>query len=153
MLKYLLLLPLALTVGCTSISRHSPLLVNYVDQNITENDANLITSDFVRYLRDPLPPATTTFIVKTNDKEDKFTSLLVSLLQRNGYGVIYTDQPEKHKNTGINLTYKVMPLDQGIVLVAQYGLTEITRHYVRLKTGNIVPAAPFIARVDDGGKG
>ncbi|GAA4664434.1 hypothetical protein [Bartonella pachyuromydis] len=153
MLKYLLLLLLVLTAGCTSIGHRSSLLVNYVDQNVTEDDASLITSDFVRYLRDPFPPATTTFIMKINDTEDKFTPLLVNLLQKNGYGVIYTDQPEKYKNKGINLTYKVMPLDQGIVLVAQYDLTEITRYYVRLKNGNIVPDAPFIARVDDGRKG
>ncbi|WP_439330052.1 hypothetical protein [Bartonella queenslandensis] len=126
--------------------------LNYVDQNVTENDAALITSDFVNYLRDSLPPATTTLIVKTSDTEDKFTSPLINLLQRNGYGVNYTDEPEKYKNTGVILTYKVMPMDKGIVLVARYGSIEVTRYYVRLTTGKTVPAAPFTARVEDGGK-
>ncbi|WP_435896233.1 hypothetical protein ACRPOS_009270 (plasmid) [Bartonella heixiaziensis] len=150
MLKHLLLLPLILIGGCASMSQRSSFLANYIDQNVTENDVIFIASDFVRYLRDPLPPATTTLIIKTSDTEDKFTPLLVELLQRNGYGVIYTDQPEKSKNTGINLTYKLMPMYKGVVLVAQYGLTEITRYYVRLTTGVIVPSAPFSVRIDDG---
>lgn len=152
MLKYLLLLPLLLIVGCTSMNYRSSLLFNYVDQNVTENDANLITNDFVNYLRDFLPPTTTTLIVKTSDTEDKFTFPLINLLQRNGYGVNYTDEPEKYKNTGVILSYKVMPMDKGIVLVARYGSTEVTRYYVRLTTGKIVPAAPFTARVDDDGE-
>ncbi|UTO27671.1 hypothetical protein [Bartonella harrusi] len=153
MLKYLLFLPLMLIVGCASLSQKAPLFSNYIDQNITENDAKFIAGDFVRYLRDPLPPAATTLIVKTSDTEDKFTPLLIDLLQRNGYGVIYTDQPEKSQNTGINLTYKVMPMYKGLVFVAQYGSSEITRYYVRLTTGNIVPSAPFSVRIDDGGNG
>ncbi|EJF76239.1 hypothetical protein HWV54_02510 [Bartonella alsatica] len=151
MLKYLVLLSLTLIVGCASLQNKSSFLSNYIDQNVTENDAKFIASDFVHYLRDPLPPATTTLIIKTSDTEDKFTPLLIDLLQRNGYGVIYTDQPEKSQKIGINLTYKVMPMDKGIVLVAQYGLTEITRYYVRLTTGVIVPSAPFSVRIDDGG--
>ncbi|WP_336293690.1 hypothetical protein [Bartonella sp. CB169] len=109
---------------------------NYIDQSITENDIKLISSDFVRYLRDPLPSATTILIVKANETDDKFTSLLINIFQQNGYEVLYIDTPEKSQNPSVNLTYKVMLMDHGIVLVAKYGVTEVTRYYIRLTTGN-----------------
>lgn len=127
MLKYLLLLPLVLTVGCTSVSS----LSNYVDQNVTKNKAKLIASDFVRNLKNSLPPATTTLIVKRNGTEDNFTPLFISLLKRNGYDVIYADQEKKQQNTAVNLTYRITPMDQGIMSVVSYDLAGATHHYIR----------------------
>ncbi len=74
MSKYLFPLPLVLVAGCASISNYSS---SYVSPNITQDDIKLIANDFVRNLKKPLPPATTTLIVK---KIKQKTTLLLSLL-------------------------------------------------------------------------
>ncbi|EJF97733.1 hypothetical protein LBE40_08290 [Bartonella taylorii] len=128
MLKYLLLPPLVLAAGCASVNDRLP---NYVDQNVTKNTAKLIADDFVRNLKKPLPPATTTLIIKKNNTEDNFTPLFVSLLRRNGYSVIYTDQPQKQQNMGVTLTYRITPMDKGIMSVVYYEVAGVTRYYIR----------------------
>ncbi|MCL6230336.1 hypothetical protein [Bartonella bilalgolemii] len=154
MSKYLLFLSFVFVAGCSTMGIHSKQtsLVNYIDQNIKKKVIQFIANDLVSYLKDPLPPASTTFIIKLNNTQDQFTPLLISILQQNGYGVIYNDQLEKSKNTGMTLSYKVMPMDDGIILVARYGLTEVTRYYVHSLAGDIVSSSAFLTRVNDGGK-
>ncbi|WP_273721292.1 MULTISPECIES: hypothetical protein [unclassified Bartonella] len=127
MLKYFLLLPLVLTAGCASVSN----LSNYVDRNVTKGDAQLIANDFVRTLKNSLPPATTTLIVKRKSTEDNFTPLFINLLQRNGYDVISTSQPQKQQNTAVNVTYRITPMDKGIMSVFAYDLAGATHYYIR----------------------
>ncbi|EJF78463.1 hypothetical protein MCO_00647 [Bartonella sp. DB5-6] len=128
MLKYLLLPPLVLTAGCVSMNGNSS---SYVDQNVTTNAAKLIANDFVRNLKKPLPPATTTLIIKKNNTADNFTPLFIDLLRRNGYNVIYTDQPQKQQNMGVTLTYRIAPMDKGIMSVVYYDEAGATRYYIR----------------------
>ncbi len=126
MSKYLLPLPLVLVAGCASLNYSS----SYVDRNITKDDIKLIAHDFVRNLKQSLPTAQTTLIVKKSKIEDNFTPLFIDLLQRNGYRVIYTDQPNKQQN-GINLTYQIMPINIGILSTVYYDEAGVTRYYVR----------------------
>ncbi|WP_142416117.1 hypothetical protein [Bartonella massiliensis] len=123
--RYLLPLPLVLVAGCASMN-HS----NYVAQNITQADIKLIAHDFVHNLKQSLPPAHTTLIVKKSKIEDNFAPLFINLLQRSGYRVIYTDQPKKQPN-GVILTYQIMPIDIGILSTVYYEEGDVTRYYVR----------------------
>ncbi|EJF80556.1 hypothetical protein [Bartonella doshiae] len=118
MLKYLLLPPLVLTAGCTSVNGYSS---SYVGPGLTKNAAKLIAHDYISNIKNRLPPATTTLIIQKNNTADNFTPLFVSLLRRNGYRVIHTDQPQKQKNMGVNLIYILKPKDNGrIISVLQY---------------------------------
>ncbi len=90
----------------------------------------LIANDFVRNLKKPLPHATTTLIVKKNKTEDNFTPVFIDLLRRNGYNVIYTDQPNKQQN-GVILTYQIMPIKTGILSMVSYDEVGVTRYYFR----------------------
>ncbi|WP_208442172.1 hypothetical protein [Bartonella raoultii] len=125
MSRYLLPLPLVLVAGCASMNQ-----ANYVDQNITNSDIKLIAHDFVHNLKHSLPPAHTTLIVKRSKREDNFAPLFIDLLQRNGYRVIYTDQPNKQQN-GIILTYQIMPTSIGLLSTVSYDEAGVTRYYVR----------------------
>ncbi|WP_375633316.1 MULTISPECIES: hypothetical protein [unclassified Bartonella] len=127
MSKYLFPLPLVLVAGCASISNYSS---SYVSPNITKDDVKLIANDFVRNLKKPLPPATTILIVKKNKTEDNFTPLFIDLLRRNGYNVIYTDQPNKQQN-GVILTYQITPIKTGIMSMVSYDEVGVTRYYFR----------------------
>ncbi len=93
-------------------------------------DIKLIAHDFVHNLKQSLPPAQTTFIVKKSKIEDNFTPLFIDLLQRNGYRVIYTDKPQKQQN-GIILNYQIMPIDIGLLSTVYYDVAGVTRYYVR----------------------
>ncbi|PIT68459.1 hypothetical protein [Bartonella tribocorum] len=126
MSKYLLPLPLMLVAGCASLNYSS----SYVDQHVTQVDIQLIAHDFVRNLKHSLPPARTTLIVKKNKIEDNFTPLFIDLLQRNGYCVIYTDQPNRYQN-GVKLTYQIMPTNIGILSTVYYDEAGVTRYYFR----------------------
>ncbi|WP_208437018.1 hypothetical protein [Bartonella taylorii] len=119
MLKYLLLPPLVLAAGCASVN--GDLSSSYVGPGLTKNAAKLIANDYISDIKRPLPPATTTLIIKKNNTEDNFTPLFVSLLRQKGYRVIYTDQPQKQQNMGVNLIYRITPQDNGrIMSVLQY---------------------------------
>ncbi|WP_039758241.1 hypothetical protein [Bartonella queenslandensis] len=126
MLKYLLPLPLMLVAGCVSVNYSS----SYVDRHITQADIELIAHDFVRNLKYSFPPAKTTFIVKKSKVEDNFAPLFIDLLQRNGYCVIYTDQPNKQSN-GVKLTYQITLIDIGILSTVSYDEAGATRYYIR----------------------
>ncbi|WP_254474797.1 hypothetical protein [Bartonella sp. B1098] len=125
MSRYLLPLPLVLVAGCASMNH-----ANYVDRNITNSDIKLIAHDFVHNLKQSLLPAQTTLIVKKSKREDDFAPLFIDLLQRNGYRVIYTDQPNKQQN-GVVLTYQIMPTNIGILSTVYYDEAGVTRYYVR----------------------
>ncbi|WP_375650833.1 hypothetical protein [Bartonella sp. OT172YNZD] len=127
MSKYLFPLPLVLVAGCASINNYSS---SYVSPNITKDDIKLIANDFFRNLKKPLPPATTTLIVKKSNTEDNFTPVFIDLLRRNGYNVIYTDQPKKQQN-GVTLTYRITPIDIGILSFVSYDEAGVTRYYIR----------------------
>lgn len=128
MLKYLLLSPLVLVAGCASMNGD---LSSNVSQGLTKDYAKLIANDFVHNLKKPLPPATTTLIIKKNNKEDNFTPLFINLLRQKGYNVIYTDQPQKQQNRGVILVYNIFPMDKGIMSAVQYNEGEVTRYYMR----------------------
>ncbi|ATP12925.1 hypothetical protein BHOIPH791_09890 [Bartonella henselae] len=127
MLKYLFLSSLVLAAGCASVGSYSS---NYVDQNITENEAKLVANDFISNIKRPLPPATTTILIKKNDTADNFTPLFINLLQRTGYNVIYTDQPQKQQNIGVNLNYRIQLNNRTIVYVLQYNVAGEPRVHI-----------------------
>ncbi|WP_375608189.1 MULTISPECIES: hypothetical protein [unclassified Bartonella] len=126
MSKYLLPLPLVLVAGCASINNYSS---SYVVQNITKDDIKLIANDFVHNLKKPLPPAKTTLIVKKSNTEDNFTPVFIDLLRRNGYTVIYTDQPKQQN--GVILTYRITRIEIGILSFVSYDSDGATHYYIR----------------------
>ncbi|GAA5110298.1 hypothetical protein [Bartonella jaculi] len=130
MLKYLLLSPLVLAAGCASVNGFSS---SYVGPGLTKNAAKFIANDYVRTIKRPLPPATTTLIIKKNNTADNFTPLFVNLLRQKGYHVIYTDQPQKQQNIGMNLIYRLTPKDDGrIISVLQYDWAGEPSYYIRI---------------------
>ncbi|WP_317993884.1 hypothetical protein [Bartonella gliris] len=130
MLKYLWLSPLVLAAGCASVNHYSS---SYVGQGITKNAAKFIANDYIRGIKRPLPPATTTLIIKKNSTEDNFTPLFVNLLRRNGYHVIYTDQPQKQQNTGVHLIYRLTPKNDGrIISILQYDWAGEPSYHIRI---------------------
>ncbi|WP_156851196.1 hypothetical protein [Bartonella refiksaydamii] len=119
MLKYLLLPPLVLAAGCASVN--GDLSSSYVGPGLTKDYAKFIAHDYIHTIEKRLPPATTTLIIGKNNTEDNFTPLFVTLLRHKGYNVIYTDQPKKQRNMGVNLFYTLTPKDGGrVVSVFQY---------------------------------
>ncbi|WP_208432980.1 hypothetical protein [Bartonella taylorii] len=130
MLKYLLLPPLVLAAGCASMNGYSS---SYVGPGLTKNAAKFIANDYVSKMKNRLPPATTTLIIKKNNTEDNFTPLFVSLLRRNGYSVIYTDQPQKQQNMGVNVIYRLTPKnDRRIISILQYDWAGEPTAYIRI---------------------
>ncbi|WP_144751363.1 hypothetical protein [Bartonella saheliensis] len=129
MLKYLLLSPLVLAAGCASVG----LSANYVGYGITKNTAKFIANDYIHVIKRPLPPATSTVIIKKNNTADNFTPLFIDLLRRTGYNVIYTDQPQKQKNMGVNLFYRLTPQNDGrIISVLQYEWAGEPSYYLHI---------------------
>ncbi|EJF76339.1 hypothetical protein ME7_00883 [Bartonella birtlesii LL-WM9] len=118
MLKYLLLPPLVLAAGCASMNGFSS---SYVGPGLTNNAAKLIANNYINDIKNRLPPATTTLIIQKNNPTDNFTPLFVNLLRQKGYRVIYTDQPKKQQNMGVNLLYRLTPQNDGrIISILQY---------------------------------
>lgn len=80
-----------------------------------------------------MPPATTTLVIKKNNTADNFTPLFINLLRKNGYRVIYRDQPQKQQNMGVNLVYTLTPKDNGrISSVLQYDWAGEPSYYIRI---------------------
>ncbi|GAA5095674.1 hypothetical protein [Bartonella acomydis] len=130
MLKYLFLPPLVLAAGCASVGVYSS---NYVGQGITKNTAKFIANDYISSIKRPLPPATTTILIKKSNTADNFTPLFVDLLRRTGYKVIDTDQPQKQKNMGVALFYTLTPKADGrIISVLQYDWLGEPSYYLRI---------------------
>ncbi|WP_019219453.1 hypothetical protein [Bartonella florencae] len=130
MLKYLFLPPLVLAAGCTSVGIYSS---NYVGQGITKNTAKFIANDYLSGIKKRFPPATTTILIKKSNTADNFTPLFVDLLRRTGYKVIYTDQPQKHKDMGVALFYSLTPKDDGrISSILQYDWLGEPSYYLRI---------------------
>ncbi|WP_375674819.1 hypothetical protein [Bartonella sp. AP9QHHD] len=127
MLKYLLLSPVVLVASCASVGNYSS---NYVDQSLTKRQAQLVANKFISYIKRPLPPATTTFLIKKNNTADNFTPLFINLLRRNGYNVIYTDQPQKQQNMGVNLRYRIKLNSSTIVSLFQYSVNGELRAHI-----------------------
>ncbi|VEJ44436.1 conjugal transfer protein TrbH [Bartonella vinsonii] len=127
MLKYLLLPPVVLVAGCASVGSYSS---NYVDQSLTKHQAKLVASDFIGNIKRSLPPATTTLLIKKNDTVDNFTPLFINLLRQNEYNVIYTDQPQKQKNMGVNLSYRIRLNNRAIVSLLQYNVAGEPRAHI-----------------------
>ncbi|PIT70498.1 hypothetical protein [Bartonella tribocorum] len=127
MLKYLFLSPVVFVAGCVSVSSYSS---NYVDQNLTKRQAQLVANNFIRGNKGFLPPATTTLLIKKNNIADNFTPLFISLLRQNGYNVIYTDQPQKQQNMGVNLSYRIKLNSSTIVSLFQYNVNGEPRSYI-----------------------
>ncbi|EJF79857.1 conjugal transfer protein TrbH [Candidatus Bartonella washoeensis] len=127
-MKYLLLSPLVLAAGCASVNTSS-----YVGQGVTKNAAKFIAHDYIRNIKSRLPPATTTLVIKKNNTADNFTPLFINLLRKNGYRVIYRDQPQKQQNMGVNLVYILTPKDNGrIGSVLQYDWAGEPSYYIRI---------------------
>ncbi|WP_273758229.1 hypothetical protein [Bartonella sp. AU55XJBT] len=127
MLKYLLLSPVVVVAGCASVGSYSS---NYVDQSLTKRQAQLVANKFISGNKGILPPATTTLLIKKNNTVDSFTPLFINLLQRNGYNVIYTDQPQKQQNMGVNLSYRIRLNSSTIVSLFQYNVNGEPRAYI-----------------------
>lgn len=127
MLKYLFLSPVVLVAGCASVGSYSS---NYVDQSLTQHQAKLVANDFVGKIKRPLPPATTTLLIKQNNTADNFTPLFIKLLRQNGYNVIYTDQPQKQQNMGVYLSYRIQLNNRAIVTVLQYNVNGEPRAHI-----------------------
>ncbi|MCZ2157980.1 hypothetical protein NPX99_01570 [Bartonella sp. 220] len=127
MLKYLLVSPVVLVAGCASVGSYSS---NYVDQSLTKHQAKLVAGDFIGNIKRPLPPATTTLLIKKNDTADNFTPLFINLLRQNGYNVIYTDQPQKQKNMGVNLSYSIRLNNRVILSLLQYNVAGEPRAHI-----------------------
>ncbi|WP_139412460.1 hypothetical protein [Bartonella mastomydis] len=127
MLKYLFLSPIVVVAGCASVGSYSS---NYVDQNLTKQEAKLVANNFMSDIKRSFPPATTTLLIKKNDTADNFTPLFIDLLQRNGYRVIYTDQPQKQQNMGVNLIYRIRLNSTTIVSVFQYSVAGEPRTHI-----------------------
>ncbi|MET3589256.1 hypothetical protein ABID23_000326 [Bartonella silvatica] len=117
MSKYLFLPPLVLAAGCASLGSYSS---NFVDQNLTKKQAKTVADNFISDIKSHLPAATTTLIIKKNNTADNFTSLFINQLRQNGYNVIYTDQPQKQKNIGMVLSYRIQLNSNVIVSLIQY---------------------------------
>ncbi|WP_375643256.1 MULTISPECIES: hypothetical protein [unclassified Bartonella] len=127
MLKYLLLSPVVLVAGCASVGNYSS---NYVDQSLTKRQAQLVANKFISDIKRSLPPATTTLLIKKNNTADSFTPLFINLLRRNGYNVIYTDQPQKQQNMGVNLSYRIRLNSSTIVSLLQYSVNGEPRAHI-----------------------
>ncbi|UTO28236.1 hypothetical protein [Bartonella harrusi] len=118
MFKYLVLPPLVLAAGCASVNGISS---SYVGQGIKPSAVKFIANDFYQEIKNRLPAATTTLIIKKNNPADNFTPVFVDLLRRKGYHVISTDQPKQQQNMGVTLTYMLTPKENGrIVSIFQY---------------------------------
>ncbi|WP_375606552.1 MULTISPECIES: hypothetical protein [unclassified Bartonella] len=127
MLKYLLLSPVVLVAGCASVGSYSS---NYVDQSLTKRQAQLVANKFISDIKRPLPPATTTLLIKKNNTADNFTPVFINLLRQNGYNVIYTDQPQKQQNMGVNLRYRIRLNSSTIVSLFQYNVNGELRAHI-----------------------
>lgn len=153
MFKWFTLIALIITSGCTTTTSRS---FNYIDPTITSSDAQIISSDFALYIKDTLAPATTTIRIEENLTDNKFAPIFIDTLQKAGYAVEYQAQTKDEAASSsivltnkIKLSYKLMPLEQGIVLVAKINNTEISRYFSR-SSGSLIASAPYSIRQNEG---
>lgn len=146
-----ILVPVALSLTLAACATAPRPTMSYAAQEITATDANILASDAVAHLADPLPPAKTTLVLDAPRPEsgmaDVMTPAMLEKLRARGYGVVQADAEKgPQAGEGTVLRYLASPLNNGVVLRLQYEKQEASRFYPRTKDGALVPGAPFAVR-------
>ncbi|WP_244149732.1 conjugal transfer protein TrbH [Xenorhabdus eapokensis] len=125
--------------------------MSYVAPEITAKDAQVLATDAVSHLENPLPPARTTVSLDppiSNAQPDVLTPALLAALRMRGYGVTITDRKTgRVAGKAMLLRYLASPFESGVIMRLQYLGIEASRFYPRATDGTLLlNGAPFTVR-------